>query len=541
MDSDKTQPVSEDLEVQASEGSSHDEQARTQPLPMEDPYQEYLTKLYRRVESEINSLLVSTGKAYRESRSTKPVMKRTFSDPDGILPDFQSGFEKHGKQVMLLAEEGAGKTLTLLTFLRDAVLARIQDPAQPLPIMAQIRRWNPNKTSRLEYWLAAQSELSPGSIGELIATGEALLILDGLDELARRHMKFSKSDESYIDPRKLFLQILPANCQIVVSSNPHDYEKPGSSIPLNATIRLHPLSDGQIQEYLDFAPETEALWQIIVDDVTLLEISRIPFLLSMLALAYSNKESKLRELTGKTDGEMRDAIFEAYITRRYQQQSKHYKEELPFPLQQVFSILGLVAKRGVVRYGTGQAVMVQINEPYWDDLLIIDELRFGFMGDDSPYGGEFLAFTEKLRLIKRPKGGIGSSTFVHTMARDLLVMRQCLPVADKIDSYTVESLARVNDNRKYDIFVEILSGQFAPNYKLQAFVVLDADNSLLALTTLIKLSDILIDDEYFTPRIRLSIESRLDTLLESVLKQIMAEIDSAHYQQYIQELLSQRD
>lgn len=539
MDPDNTQPLSS-LEVQESQDITDDVWAKTQALPLEDSYQNYLTSLYRTMEAEINSLLVSTARDSREARSTKPMMSRTFSDREGRLPDFQSAFDKHDGRIMFLAEEGAGKSLTLLSFLRDAVLARIQDSEQPFPIMAQIRRWNPKKAIGLEYWLAAQSGLSPDIIKNLIDEGKALLILDGLDELARRHMKFTKQDDSYVEPQNLFLEALPQNCKIVVSSAPGNYEQSGT-LPFNATIHLHQLSGEQIQEYLAFNRDTDPLWQIISGDTTLLKISQNALLLSMLALAYSSDANELAKLAGKTEGEIRDTIFEAYITRRYQHQHPYYRKQLPFSLQQVFNILGLVAKRGVVRYGTGQAVMVQVNEPYWDDLLIIDELRFGFMGDDSPYGGEFLAFTEQLHLVKRPDDGIGSCTFVHTMVRDLLVMRQCLPLAEKIDSYTVESLARVSDNRKYDIFVEVMTGDFAPNHKLQAFVVLDADNSLLALKALIKLSDLLTDDEYFTARIKLSIESRLDMLSDAILTQVIPEIDSTHYQQYIQDILSKRN
>jgi hypothetical protein len=57
-----------------------------------------------------------------------------------------------------LGEPGAGKTTTLMAYARDAVSARLADPAQPLPIMANLFEWPSNDPPPLADWLARIGE-----------------------------------------------------------------------------------------------------------------------------------------------------------------------------------------------------------------------------------------------------------------------------------------------------------------------------------------------------------------------------------------------
>ncbi|MGJ3240692.1 MAG: NACHT domain-containing protein [Anaerolineae bacterium] len=472
-----------------------------------DPYSKYLQDLHDQLEQQLAFLLIGTDDHVNET--TLPRTQRTFTDANDVrVSDFQSAYEHYERRVFLVGEEGVGKTITLLRFARDAVLARMQDSRQPLPIVAHVRRWHVNKAPRLAQWLAAQSAISPEAIQDLIDNGEALLILDGIDELARKRAYHHANNTDHLEACSQFLQRLPTNCPTVLSGNLTEYQLTINTLAPLHLIALHPLTDEQIHAYLQASPATAPLWRIIEQVETLRDVLRVPLMLEMLAFGFRDAETALDKLRRQDAGVIKDAIFKAYVARRHQQETARYGGKAPFSLQQVFAILSMIASRGVVRYGTGQVTMVTINQPDWDDLLVIDELRFGFIGDNSPYGSNFLEFAEELRLITPPDNGIGSCAFIHTIVRDLLVIQHCLPVREKINSFTAESLSRISDLRKYEAFIEIIRGDYGPNHKLQAWVVLKADPSDHALLAILRLAESLNHD-YFSSEIETILSKRL--------------------------------
>lgn len=473
----------------------------------QDPHYDYLVYLYDWLESRINKLRFDNAQ-----QTIPPLMQRNYSvDASTSYTDFRTAVDFFDKRAFLMAEKGYGKTITLLNYTRDAVIERLRDSKQALPIYAAIWRWNPHSKSSLAQFLAAQTPLPEKTIQETIDSGNALLLLDGLDELGTQRKDMTKQSGSHFDPRLRFLENVPDNCPVIIAGRRNDYQQLQHLMKLKGAITLERIFPADMQKYLEESNTTVNLWQSIKQSPRLMAVLRSPLLLSMFAYAYNESVDDIIQPGDKNAAEIRDAIFEDYVVRRYQDVMNLYNGKVPFPLQRTISILGMAAARGVIRYGTGQVVFVEINEQKndsrWQDFLAVKDLAFGFTNFESPFGDEFMHLAAQLHLVNCPDDGIGSCTFIHTVVRDFLVIKNCLPISQKLDSYTIESLSLISDTRKYDAFAEILLGDFKLNYKLQAFAALENDPSDKSTETMIALSKTL-EHPFFSDEIRKSIDFR---------------------------------
>jgi len=253
---------------------------------------------------------------------------------------FREAFDYYKGRILLLGDPGAGKTTTLLSFVRDAVWKRLEDPSQPLPITAPIATWDAQKQPSLVEWIGGLIPLlKRDDLVQLIAAGKALLALDGLDELG------SESDGK--DPRQQFLNLLPENNQVIVSCRVKDYDEIGQKAVLRGAITLHPLDDEQMRNYIIGHPD---LWAALEADDTLREIARTPLLLSLFAYAFNGLDEETKKLRDLSRGDLRDIIFETYIRRRYEHEAR--KHSLPYSLDVMVKALQRAAAVKLARqYG----------------------------------------------------------------------------------------------------------------------------------------------------------------------------------------------
>lgn len=343
------------------------------PKPLADPYHDYLRWLYELINRYLAQKIIRTSPDDLHSPEPIPLItERTrgavdtrFERRDEIHPlfvlggieqesawveaDFSTAFSYFDGRVLLLGEPGAGKTITLLHFGRDAIVRRFQDMSEPLPVLGIIPTWDAQTQMPLIDWLAA-SYGAPPDAARVLSEGRALLLLDGLDELGSER-EDTLTHERYT-PRERFIKALAEmladsrrNLQIVVTCRVRDYEQMGAKIALKGAVRLKPLDDTQIRAYLSEMPD---LWTAVGADPILREMARTPLLLSFFAFAYRDQgaeTARLRDLR-HSPSDLRDAIFAQYVRKQYEYEERKLTfrgEPTAFTLEQMASVLGQVA------------------------------------------------------------------------------------------------------------------------------------------------------------------------------------------------------
>lgn len=197
--------------------------------------------------------------------------------------------EAHGR-ILILGEEGAGKSTILL----QLVIKLLEKEKSAFPIILNIGTWQA-QFQTLENWL---TEILPLEMGTDQVTAQKItnqypliLLLDGFDEIA-------ESD------RPSFWQALgkfsatPAH-QFVITSQIDAYQNSTHDAPVNAQIEIGELTFEQIEKELKKTgfkqPEAQPLLQAIREDEVLQNAVRNPFYFNALQLLFANGK-RLRDL-----------------------------------------------------------------------------------------------------------------------------------------------------------------------------------------------------------------------------------------------------
>jgi HEAT repeat protein len=349
-------------------------ETRTDAPTSVDPYRPYLEALYERINTYLAQKIVPTLRD--DEDRPEPIHLRSEATPNAVLfekrqeidplfaiggietgkttepqqiyDDFERAFKYYEGRVLLLGEPGAGKTITLLHFGRDAVVRRIQDPSLPLPILLIVPTWDVEKHNTFGDWVS-QSYGAPEHAAQIIERGEALLLLDGLDELgSERPVDPNKPDGEKYDPRPMFMNLIPASNQVLMTCRVKAYEDIGEKITLKGAVTLKPLDDAQIRAYLAKQPE---LMAAIAADESLREMLSTPLLLSFFAFAYHGmtevERQQLSDLNN-SPGDLRDAIFRKFVEERYKHERLKLNLESNFKMEWFYEVIGFIALRNSV-------------------------------------------------------------------------------------------------------------------------------------------------------------------------------------------------
>ena len=348
-----------------------------------DPYHDYLQQLYERINKYLSAKLISSLRD--EEDRPKPIAlsaKRTtdavdilFAKRDEIDPlfiiggigdepreqfsNFKQAFDYFEGRVLLLGEPGAGKTITLLNHARDAVVKRRQDLNAPLPILGIVPTWNAEKS--LTDWLSSEHNTPKNVIG-MINNGKALLFLDGLDELGtERYVDENDPKKGKFDPREKFVQDLPTNNQILLTCREREYRDIDTKVKLNGAITLNPLSDEQIEQYLQ---NQSQLQNFVQTDEQIKSWLNNPFLLSIFAFAYESATDKEKQSFKQIESadEFRSELFDKYLEENYTHQQRKFQitgTTMPIKYSELRLLLGDIAKES---YGDGRISIQSVHE-----------------------------------------------------------------------------------------------------------------------------------------------------------------------------------
>lgn len=222
------------------------------------------------------------------SHEPTAVARKTLTAPgqsERTVADIREVFEAYGRALLILGEPGSGKTTTLLQLAETLITAAQHDPSQPIPVILNLSSWAQSQKPLTE-WLVAeifiQYQVAWQLSREWIAKNQWLYLLDGLDEVAENVR------ETCVAAINAFKAEHPA--EVVVCSRVGEYEKLQEKLNLGTAVRLHPLSDEQIQIYLSQDDvQLTAVREAITTDADLNELAHIPLFLSMMTLAYGSR------------------------------------------------------------------------------------------------------------------------------------------------------------------------------------------------------------------------------------------------------------
>jgi hypothetical protein len=212
-------------------------------------------------------------------------------------------------KLLILGAPGSGKTTSLLELSQELTRRAEADASEPMPVLVNLSSWRTDGQS-LAGWLVDALKVKYGVRKDYglawLGDGALVPLLDGLDEVAPEHQ------ESCVQAINHFQADYRLR-HIVVCCRLAEYENYKTKLRLNGAIRLLPLVNDQIRDYLAHA-ESAALWHSISGDHETMALARSPLLLHLIAVAYEETSADdWQRLTSASERQMH--LFDVYVRR----------------------------------------------------------------------------------------------------------------------------------------------------------------------------------------------------------------------------------
>jgi len=240
----------------------------------------------------VNSLhsntLMTLGMAYDNQAVERPwdmVLQQSDKNdqslPEGIrITDVY--YEMRG-ELLILGDPGSGKTTTLLELAQDLILMAQMDASEPMPVIFNLSSWADNRKALSEWMvdeLHSKYQIPTKIAQDWVNNNQILPLLDGLDEV--RHNQRNACVEM-INTFREENGLLP----MVVCSRIADYQALSHRLKLQGAITLQPLTQAQVNDYLNQAgDELQAVRTILDEDEKLRRLVTSPLMLNIVTLAY---------------------------------------------------------------------------------------------------------------------------------------------------------------------------------------------------------------------------------------------------------------
>lgn len=399
--------------------------------------------------------------------------------------NFYDGFDYLQNRSLLAGLEGVGKTLTLLSYARDAIVARFDDITHPLPLLVSATSWLGFETSAksIELWLAKETGIDPTTLHELAACGQLALLVDNLHELRQgRHTEvmsqFLSQLHQYLDDGQIENKWLPRvpsrHNQFLVVCYCRDGRHLKEIGEHYGVIVQNQLHNEQIFEYLAGYPE---LIRLFSANAILLELCRQPFLLSAFTVAYGDSEDLPAALWQADDpSALQSKILNDYIAARY-----FREEDNDFVLDQdrLYSLLGQLAIEMLneTRIESSRESISSVSLELLDTILRPDEVEQVIV---QLYTLKLMAFVPRQR---------ERLAFTSTILRNHFALPYCLEWLQSEDTRTQRKAAwiagEIHEARTIPLLIELLShssdktvrreaaaalGKIAPSQAVEALI-----------------------------------------------------------------------
>lgn len=223
--------------------------------------------------------------------------------------------------LIILGAPGSGKTTALLELARDLIAAAERDARLPIPVVFKLASWDdqrwggrsPALADWLVYELDSQYQIAQEVGRALLAADKIVPLLDGLDDIklvARREACVEAINGFRRERQQVGLLV---TCRTV------EYEELGARLRLDDAVEVQPLTDAQIDAYLEHGGAPLAgLRADVAGDPALCELVRAPLILAIMARIYPDVGSPLALGAGAPGepGGLHGQLFGAYIEQR---------------------------------------------------------------------------------------------------------------------------------------------------------------------------------------------------------------------------------
>jgi hypothetical protein len=245
----------------------------------------------------------------------------------GDLHTVRNAFQQlPARQLVVLGEPGAGKTVLAILFTLEVLDARAAD--EPVPVLLSLASWNPT-AEHLQSWLARRliedypalantGVYGPDSVTRLIDSGWLIPVLDGLDEMSP-----ALHDEA-IDGLD---QAMADGGPLVVTCRTNEYESAvalgGRFLSRAAVVEIDPVDVNDTIEFLTAAqPADESRWRPVTDHLRadpgspLAKALSNPLMVYLARTAYARPSTDPAELCDP-DRFQEHTLIEEHLLKSY--------------------------------------------------------------------------------------------------------------------------------------------------------------------------------------------------------------------------------
>jgi serine/threonine protein kinase len=265
-------------------------------------------------------------------------------------------YDQSGGELLILGEAGSGKTTLLLELARNLLERAEQDASFPIPVVFLLSSWS-EKQLPFGQWLIEElynKYQVPYLLCEKWIRSEMLLpLLDGLDEVAASERSACiTAINSYREEHGL--------SPMVICSRPTEYMLYPPRVLLHSAVEIQPLTQQQIESYLQSAGENFALsYRLLRNDQTLQELLKTPFMLNIFVSICQNKSAEEVAAKYLSPG-MYQRILHAYVEQTLQH---HPAATVSYKPSQLIRWLAYLADQ---MRQQGQAVFyIEHMQPQW--------------------------------------------------------------------------------------------------------------------------------------------------------------------------------